>query len=207
MAQDSNFHCSGTDVYFINGYDGHFMDVPNCPRNVIDTVTLPAVVMAKVKAGLIARVGLDFYKRLVFDECHEIIVSKNTENSCGSIKYAVVYNFIVDGSMTYGFRVFTDAAGNIARPLPLPNVSTNKEFGKLITGCEAIALAEKDTRYTGMISSVTLEYSGKENAFIWEVMKDNNDKFVRFVIINAVTGSITGYKKHKIRPMVNPRYF
>lgn len=208
MAQNSYFHCNGTNVYSIDGYDGHFMDVPNCLRNVIDTVALPAGVMKKITTSLITRVGPEFYKRLSFEECHKMIVSDDPEKPCDeNVTYALAYYFMVEGGMRYQFRVFIDREGTAVRPVPLPEVSSNKDFGKLIAGCEAIALAEKDKRYTGKISSITLEYNSKENTFVWEVIKDDNDKFVRFTIINAVTGKTIGYKKNKIRPMINPRYF
>jgi hypothetical protein len=206
FSQDLTLKCGDKEIECKNGNKDHFDIVIHCPYQETDTTKLPQIVLENARKYLTKRVGLQFYQQLNYYACQIIDFSKFDEikkqkgwideKADKRVKYAVQYFFVVQDSMRYYLTLAFDTSGNIISKDQLPNISSNMQFDKIISVCDAKQFAEQDKKFKGELQNISLEFSDKANAFIWRIEmptikgKKKRENVHRFLLLNANNGQL-----------------
>jgi hypothetical protein len=210
-SQDLILKCGDKEIACINGNKSHFGMVVYCPYEEIDTVKLPQSIKDNAKKYLTERVGTEFYSKLNyyssqvigFKRFKEIKKGKGwiSDSMCDRrVKYSIQYYFTVQDSMRYYVSLVFDKKGNVISEDQLPDYRTNRQFGKIMSVCEAKLIAEQDPVFPGELQNISLEYSEDANTFVWRAEKpavagtQPRQTVRRFTEINAVNGKLIGWE-------------
>lgn len=213
FGQDLYLNCEESKIPCDNGGKDHFEPITFCPYiEYSDTNKIPQAIRDVNQKYLTNRLGEQFIKRVIFrnvvviepDRYDQIKKTKGwiSEDGCNDkVKYAFEYYFIIQDSMNFYFTTVYDIEGQMLSKPQLPDINKNKTFDSIIDVCQAKQVAEIDKKYEGKLKGVSLEYSESENSFVWEIEKPGIRKGKKittpFVIINAQTGKIIGYRTEK----------
>lgn len=206
LSQDLSLKCGGKEIECENGNKEHFDMVIHCPYQETDTTKLPQVVLENARKYLTKRVGQQFYQQLNYYACQIVDLSKFDEikkqkgwideKADKSVKYAIQYFFIVQDSMRYYLTLAFYKSGNIISKDQLPNISSNKQFDKIISVCNAKQFAEQDKKFKGELQNISLEFFDKANVFVWRIEmpsvkgKKKRENIHRFLLLNANNGQL-----------------
>lgn len=191
--QHSRTACNGTAVWYNQGNKDHFNVVENCNYVNADTAQLPQPVRMAARNYLQGRVGPAFYKQLKYGSC-QLIRDSYGLPCLQNARFAIQYYFDVADSMRYTVSLVMDLNGNVlSRPM-LPDVKGNAKFDKIITLCEAVEIAARDTQQIPN-KVFSLEYAETINSFVWVVGVDTKDPYrpttkPPYLVIHAQNGQV-----------------
>jgi len=183
------------------------------PKEPYSITELPVAIQAKVKSYLSARVGKDFYKKLVLNggqiiDIEGLYVAYPKARSWESVPPIYSLCFMVWDSLkrstSYNFLLNLNQEGTLLGIVELPDIKHNAAKAKIITMDEAkkIALANNFyDKYTDVESS----YDKKLDCIVWvfeQLEPGEGSRNLTKLFINAHTGAIV----EKVTTKVNVMY-
>ncbi len=147
---------------------------PYKPRIINSLAALPEAIRSKVDSHLRARLGNDFYSKLVFvtgaaiDADEFLRVNPGVKWKVHSYELAFKYADTAKGLTAYCARIRLDANGDVMDDINLPEGAKYPQKANIISISEAIKIA-KSRGFKPKKMSITIDYDKDTGSLVWRM--------------------------------------
>jgi hypothetical protein len=172
---------------------------PYKPQAISALTALPSSIRFRVEEHLTARLGHDFYSKLIFAtgaiiDLNEFLRMKpNTKWKVHSYELAFKYSDPKNGLKEYCSRILLDSAGQVMREIDLPEVGRYPRKATIISVDRAFEIA-RARGFKPKKMSVAIGYDEDVGSLVWEIdsfaFSDQYSITTKILRIDAHTGEI-----------------